>query len=700
MAFIGTLRSKMGTWVVVFVFVAIAAFILGDLFSSNSFLFSDDSVGEIAGHTVSLKEYQQYVQEREANYMMYTQRQPGDREMPTIREQAWELLILKHAIEKEFDKLGVTVTDDEMVDMISGKNISEGIKSSFVNQQTGQFDRSMLANYISQIKDLPVNSPDRIQWEIFQRDLRPGRERIKYENLLIKSAYATTAEAERDYHLQSDVAEIKYLFVPYFAVSDTAVKVTDSDLRAYYNKNKEKHKSELSRDLKFVSFPVLPSEDDSLAIREEFDRLASDFKTAADDSVFAFLNSDSQNAFARYTAASLPGFISIDELVEGTVKGPFIDEGKYKLVKVSRIGKDTLSSARANHILIRWDSDTDAAKREAREKARNILNDIKAGASFADKAREFGTDGTATRGGDLGWFSTGMMVKPFETAVFSATRKGVLNDLVETDFGYHIIEVTELKTNTYYQLAIVERDILPSDASINEALRKAETFASGLSGVKEFTDRAQQEGLVVYDAKNVLPADRRVGSLGEARQVVQWLFRDASVGEVSQVFDLQDLYSVAVMTGETEKGYKPFDLVKEEITPAVKNELKAKIITDKLKGMTGTLDEMATAVGKDANVYTNSGVRLNLNSLTSVGFDPVVIGKAFSLTEGTRSAPHPGENGVVIIETIAKTIAPAIGDYSAYKFPLEQGAANRSSMNIAEAIKENAKIEDKRYKFY
>lgn len=700
MAFIGTLRNKMGTWVVVFVFVAISALVLGDFFSNNSFLFDDDSVGEIAGHTVSLKEYQQVVREREANFIMYFNRQPSDRDMPTIREQAWEILILRHAIENQFEKVGVKVTDDEMVDMISGKNINEGIKQSFINPQTGQFDRGMLGTYISQIKLAPETSPERMQWEIFQRDLKPGRERMKYENLLIKSAYVTSAEAEKEYHLQNDVAEIQYLFVPYYAVSDTAVKVSDSDLKAYYNKNKEKYKSEHTRDMKFVTFPVVPSADDSLSFKEELTRLVADFKAAQDDSIFAIINSDNSDAYKRFNASNLPGYMTTDELIVGSVKGPFIDEGTFKLVKVSKVGKDTINNARASHILIRWDNDTEAAKKEAKTKAQNILKDIKAGASFADKAREFGTDGTATRGGDLGWFSTGAMVKPFETAVFSATKKGVLNDVVETEFGYHIIDVTEVKDNNYYTLAVVERDILPSDASINAAIRKAEIFASELSGLKEFTERAAKEGLTVYEAKNVRPAERRVNNLGEARQVVQWLFRDAKADKVSEVFDLQDQYAVAVMTGEIEKGYKPFDLVKEEITPVVKNELKGKVIVEKLKGLEGSLNEIATAFGKDANVYTNSSVKLNVNSLTSVGFDPIAVGKAFSIEDGKRSQAYAGENGVVIIETKTKTLAPAIGDYTMFKTQLQQSALNRNSASIADAIKEAAKIEDRRYRFY
>lgn len=701
MAFIGTLRSKMGTWVVVFVFVAISAFVLGDLFSNNSFLFDDDSVGEIAGHKVTLNEYQQAVREREANYMLYFNRQPGDAEMPTLREQAWELLILRHAIEPQFKKLGVTVSDDEVVDMLTGKNIDNGIRQSFMNPETGQFDRGQLNNYLSMIKLAPVNSPERMQWEVFQRDLRPGRQRIKYENLLIKSAYVTSAEAEKEYHLQNDVAEIRYLYVPYFSISDTTVTVTDADLKAYYNENKEKYKSEHTRDMKFVRFDVEPSAEDSLSFREELSRLASDFKAAESDSLFALINADNaESAYVRYTASSLPESINLDELTLGEVKGPFLDGGTYKLMKLSKVGKDTIFSARASHILIRWDDDSEASKKAAKEKARDILKDIKAGADFADKAREFGTDGTATRGGDLGWFSSGDMVKPFENAVFGATKKGLLNDVVETDFGYHIIEVTEVKDNNYYEIAVIDREIIPSDASVNTAIRKAEMFASELKNEKEFVERAQKEGYTVFEAKNVRPADRRVNNLGDARAVVQWLFRDAEKNKVSEVFDLQDMYAVAVMTGEIEKGYKPLEAVKEEITPAVKNKLKGKIIVEKLKSLQGTLDEIAAAYGKDATVYTNSSLKLNTNTLTSAGFDPVAVGMAFSLEDGKSSAPYAGESGVLIIEVQNKTSAPAIGEYTMFKTQLQQNASSRSSLSIADAIKQDAQIIDKRYKFY
>lgn len=700
MAFIGRLREKMGAWVAVFVFVAIGLFILGDLFSSNSMLFNRNDVGEIAGHTISLEEFQQAVKEREASYILNFNRQPGEREMITLRQQAWEMLILKYAIQPQYEKVGLRVTDDEVVDMITGKNVDEAIRQSFINQQTGEFDRAALGTYINQIKAMPVGSEPRVRWEIFERELRPARERIKYENLLIKSAYVTTAQAELEYHMQNDVAEVRYLYVPYFSVSDTAVSISDSELRNYYNKNKEKFRAEHTRDLKYVTFPVVPSSTDTLEVKDEITRMAAELKAAENDSVYASVNSDNRDAYGRYTKANLPSYLKPSDLTEGNVIGPFIEGSSFMVVKVSAIGKDTTYQARASHILIRWDDSSDAAKKAAREKARKILNDIKGGADFATMAREHGTDGTAMQGGDLGWFGKGAMVKPFENAVFSATKAGVLSDVVETEFGYHIINVTEPKDNTYYKLAIIEREITPGDATINETLRRAELFASDLSGVKAFEERAAKEGLQVQEAKGLGVADRRVGTLGEARSIVTWLFREASEGKVSDAFDLTDQYVVAVMTGEVEKGYKPLDLVKEEIRPIVMKEKKGQVIGEKLRSLSGSLDEIAKAYGKDASVYTSSSLKLNSNNLPFVGFEPVVVGRAFSLENEQRSSPVSGENGVVILEMIAKTIAPAIGDYSYYKNQLEQTAGRTNSFNIAEAIKDAAGIEDKRYKFY
>jgi peptidyl-prolyl cis-trans isomerase D len=702
MALIGTLRTKMTKWVVGAVALAMGAFIVGsDLFGSGPrsiFGGNRNTVGEIAGSSISLEEFQATVQERENNYILSFGRQPGERELPTLRQQAWDLLIARKAIVPQYEKVGVEVTSDEVWDMIQGKNVDENVKSSFIDS-AGNFDRNRLIQYLQSINSMPAGSDARVRWDIFKADLMPARARIKYENLIIKTGYVTEAEAEKDYHTQNDVAEIKFLYVPFFAISDSAVKISDSDLKAYYEKNKKKYKTTETRSMSYVAFPVAPSAQDSAEIRTEMERLAADFKTTQEDSLFAVSNSDGTNPYSKYTAGNLPANLNPASLVEGAVEGPFIDGGSYKITKVVKIGKDTTYSARASHILIRWDDTSDAAKKAAKEKARKILNEIKGGADFAAKAREFGTDGTASKGGDLGWFTSGQMVKPFEKAVFDAKKTGVLNDVVETDFGYHIIEVTGVKDNSFYAIATIEREITPSDETQNEAFRKADAFTNGISGIEDFKEKAKKENLVVNDANNIGTAERRINNLGEARSAILWLFRDAKVGKVSEVFDLDDVYVVAVMTGETEEGYKSLDLVKEEITPLVRNEAKGKMLVDKINAQKGSLDEMAKATSPDATVATSSDLKLNSNSLPTAGFDPVAVGKAFNLENGKRTKPFAGENGVFVIELQNKTIAPAVGDYSIFKNQLKQ-AQDAKNYNIMEAVKEGSNIKDARYKFY
>lgn len=703
MALIGTLRTKMTKWVVGFVALAIVSFILNDLFGSGPtaiFGGTDNTIGEIAGKEISLEEFQAAVQERENNYILNFGRQAGDREMISLRQQAWDLLIARHAIVPEFEKVGVKVPSDEIWDIIQGKNVDENIKSSFVDS-TGAFDRNRLLGYIQSLDAAPVNSEQRIRWDMFKKELSPARERIKYENLLLKTNYVTNEEGEHEYHTQNDVAEVKYLFVPFFGVSDSLVKISDSNLKSYYEKNKEKFKAENTRSISYVTFSIAASSEDTTAIREEMIKLANDFKTVSEDSVFASVNTDGENAFTKYSISSLPSYLNNqkENLTAGMVMAPFIDAGSFKIVKVAKIATDTIFNAKASHILIKWDNTTDEAKKAAKDKARKILNEIKAGADFAAKAREFGTDGTSTRGGDLGWFPSGQMVKPFEKAVFDARKTGLLNDVVETDFGYHIISVTELKNNIAYTVATIEREIAPSDETQNEAYRKADTFTGDLSGVDNFKEKAKKENLVVIDANDLGTADRSVNNLTDARQLITWLFRDAKIGKISDVVDLNDNYVVAVMTAETEKGFKSLEKVKEEITPAVRNELKGKIIVEKLAAQKGALEEIAK-VYADASVGSSSDLKLNTNNLSTAGFDPIAVGKAFSLDNGKRSQPFVGENGVLIIEMQNKTIAPAVGDYSMFKNQALQSLNNQSGFNIVEAIKDASKIEDKRYKFY
>lgn len=704
MALIGTLRTKMTKFVVGFIAISMAAFIVGsDLLTPGgrwSVLGDDNTVGKIAGNTITFEDFQAAVKERENNYILNFGRQPGEGELVTLRQQAWDLLIARNAIQPQYEKLGLQVTTEEVWDIIQGKNIDEGIKNSFLDS-AGNFDRNRLIQYLQSLETMPAASESRIRWDIFKRDLAPGRERIKYENLLLKSNYVTGAEAEREYHIQNDVSEIKYLYVPYFAIKDS-LAITDSDLKSYYQKNKHKYKTEETRGISYVSFPVIATPADSAAIKLEFEKVVNDFRVTSEDSAFATLNTDGDSPFTKYTLANLPAYLENDLqiLAPGYLRGIFLDGNAFKAVKVVKVGVDTIFNARASHILIRWDDASDAGKKAAKDKARNILNEIKAGADFAAKASEFGTDGTASRGGDLGWFPSGQMVKPFEKAVFDAKKPGLLPEVVETDFGYHIIEVTNTKDNRYFMIATVEREIGPSDETRNEAYRKADEFATDLNGLENFNNRAKEKNLKVETATSIGTNDRAINSISQARQVVTWAFRDSKVGKVSEVFDVDNQYLVAVIAAEKEKGFKSLDDVKNEIIPLVQNQKKGEQIIEQLRGKSGSLQELAKLFGADASVNTSSDLKLNSSNLPAVGFDPVAIGKAFAVEKGKRGEPFAGENGVVLVENINKTEAPAIGDFSVFGNQLKQTLDNRGGFQIAEALKEGAKIEDKRYRFF
>ncbi|MBL3657019.1 peptidylprolyl isomerase [Fulvivirga sediminis] len=695
MALINTLRNKMGKVVVGLISFAILAFILADFASNQSGLFGNDNkIGEIAGENVDLKEFQSLAQQREAEYSIQYNRQPSERDRPLLRNQAWQLLINKYAFQKQYDEVGTEVTSDEVWDMIQGKNQDPNVANFFTNPETGEFDRQLFLNFYQNIDQQPVMYQN--YWAILKQNLRPGRERVKFENLIIKTNYITDAEAEMEYHAQNDVAEIKYLYVPYYAISDSIVNVSDGDLQEYYSKNKEKYKSEHTRSLKYVTFPIVPSAEDSAFVKEDMQKLKEEFKTSKNDSLFAGTSTDGDTFFGPYHSGVLPKELQANEgnLNIGDVKGPYLTNDGYVLYKISDVYQDTVSYAKASHILIKGDTD------EAKQKAQDLLNELKGGANFATLARENSEDGSASRGGDLGWFESGKMVPEFEKAVFSANGPGLVNNLVKTKYGYHIIKVDEAKTNQAYKIARIDRSIIASDDTRNTAFSKADIFANEATDLSSFEATAQEKGIRVTPANQLAPNDSRLGVLGEAREVVQWLFRDASKGDVSKVFELDNDYVVAVMTDETEEGYKDIADVKTEITAEVKKQKKGDQIIQKLSGLSGSLDEKASAFGEDANVYSTSNLKLSSNSIPNVGFDPMAVGEAFSLDNGATSDPLKVENGVLIINMQNKTIAPEIADYSSYKTQIEQRNQSRTAFNIGEAIKDDADIEDYRYKFY
>ncbi|WPP48835.1 peptidylprolyl isomerase [Catalinimonas niigatensis] len=697
MALISKIREKTAL-VVGFVALGLFLFIAADVFTSSSGFFGREQteVGEIAGKDISIQEYQQAIEEMKYNFSVNTGRNPSENEMNSIRQQAWDKLIAEIAFTEQFEELGIRVTENELVDMVQGNNITPEIRQAFTNPETGEFSRDQVINYL---QNLPQLQPQQqVAWQVFENNLRTGRRRIKYDNLITYSDYITTQEAQQQYIAENTVAEVKYLYVPFYAISDTAIDVTDAQLQSYLDNHKKDFKVEQGRSIRYVSFSVAPSAEDSTYFMEEIDQLKNNFVSAANDSSFATINTDGAGqAYSTYAPGQLPAQLQDVDLQEGEVYGPYTNNGAYTLYKVSAATEDTVSYAKASHILFKTENVEEA---EARSKAQNVLNQLINGADFAEMARQNSEDVTASRGGDLGWFPEGRMVAEFEEAIFSQNEAGLIRKLVKSDYGYHIINVTEAPTDQVYKIASVVRELYPSDATRDQAYRNADYFASTISDAEDFNTKAQENSLNVQTAENISSSAQTIRDLGDARQIVRWAYNDAEMGELSPVFELDDAYVVAVLTGKTEAGTAPLESVRDEVATKVRAEKKGEQIANKLKGLTGSLDEIASAFGTDANVYSSSDLKMSSNTLPNVGFAPKAIGKAFALKEGQVSEPVQGENGVVMIQLEAITQAPEIADYASYKEQLQQQANQRSGFNIAEAVREFSDIEDERYKFY
>ena len=703
MAVINTIREKMGTFVVILVGASILAFVIADLLGPQSTLFNDvdRSIGEIAGEEVTLEEFQRKLDELEMQVSLQNGgRSISEQQRAALRNQAWEALVAEKAFGEQYEELGLMVTDEELIDMVQGNNISPSLRASFVNPQTGEFDRNLLINYLQNVKNMPPQ--DQVRWYAFESTLRPSRKRLKYENMILKSAYVTSAEAKQEHKNQNSVAEVQYLYVPFYAISDSAVQVTDSELKNYLEKNKARYTTEGGRTIKYVSFPIQPSPEDREYFTRELNKLKNDFAKANNDSLFAVNNTDGPQAFVSYAPDQLPAQLRNVNLKEGEVYGPFANGTNYALYKVTDITEDTVARAKASHILISAPEASSAEeKKAAKEKAEALLKRLRAGENFAQLARENSDDPSASRGGDLGWFSEGRMVEPFEKAVFEKNEAGLVNRVVETAYGYHIINVTEPKSKTVYKIAKVETELAPSSNTRNQAYRNAELFASSVEDLEDFEKVAKNDTLNVQIARNIDKNDRRINDIYDARNVVMWAFNDkTSKGEVSKVYELEDRYLVAVLVDKTEKGTAQLADVRDEITAAVKNEKKAQQIKEKLNSLNGTLEEKAKAFGNDANVYTASNLHPGDFSLNTIGYAPAAIGAAFGLKEGEVSKPVEVQNGVVIIKTLAKTEAQEVADYSNIREQIAQRKNNRIPILITEAVKEAAEIEDKRYKFF
>jgi peptidyl-prolyl cis-trans isomerase D len=704
MALINKIREKSG-WAVGAIAIGLGIFVVGgDLLGPNSRLLGNDAniVGEIAGEEIDYQEFDAVLQQIKNNYENQTGRAANEGELALLREQAWNQLIYKIALQKEYERLGIEVTEEELYDMVQGNNIHPAVKQAFTNPQTGEFDRNQVVQYLQNLDQM---GPDaRPMWTSFEQNLLSERVQSKYTNLLAKSVYITKAEAQHFYDAQNATANMKVLYVPYFTIADSTVKVTDAQLKDYFERNRALYKVEESRSVEYVTIPVSASKDDSTFFKEDIASISQQFATVENDSAFVNANSDMPFDGTYRGPGQLPAqLVNQMPLEKGKLYGPYTENGTFSLYKVTAVKSDSISSAKASHILFKPENTTPEAKAAAKANAEKVLAQIKGGADFAQMAMQHGTDGTASVGGDLGWFQEGRMVAPFEKAVFGNSSTGLLPNVVETEFGYHIIKITAPKTNRTYKLAAVQRSIDPSESTRDAAYSVADELSGTSKNLEEFrANIAKNTSLVKEEVSEIGKNNIVAGNLSNARELVRWTYaKDTDVGNVSPVFEINDQFVVAVLTNKREKGYAEIADIKEELTAAVRNELKAKQIIEKLKGAKGgTLDQLAVSYGPEAIIRSGDAVTLASGTVPGVGYEPVVVGKAFGLKQGARTAPFEGQGGVAVVELVQLNKAPETNDYTAIMQQLQSSRSGTIESKAFDAIKEKAKIKDNRVRFF
>ena len=696
MAIISTLRDKMGKFLVVVVGFSIAAFVLGDILGPNSSIGNQNQniVGEINGEEIDLVRFNSIFEQLSYNFSLNNGRSPNTQEIVSIRDQAWEKLINDISYVDQYNELGIVVTDKESVDMVQGDNIHPMILEAFTDPSTGVFNIDNVIGYLQNLSNQPVNQQQ--AWFSFESNLKPMRLRTKYDNLLSLTTNVNSLQSKSEYFNSSNTRDLSYYFVPYYMVPDSLFTVSKSEMNNYLRKNSDDYKQEDSRALNFVYFPLESSGEDSAFYISEIDKITNSLKSGEiNDSTFALLNSDGFNPYVRFNVDQLPSELDNKEI--GYVSDIVYEDGGVLVYKLSDITDDEKFKARAKHILLRFN---DQNKSEVRSEANRILSLLRNGSDFDETARTYSEDGSASVGGDLGWFTEEVMTKPFEDAVFSRSRKGLIPRIIESDFGFHIINVTQPKTKKTYVVTTIFKQLVPSDNTRNNIYRSAEMFKIDVSqSSNNFEEITSEKGYTLQTVSELDKNSTIIDNLQEARNVVIWAYDDSrDTDDISEVIELNNGYVVAHLDDIKDEGTKKLDEVENSVKKKLLDDKKFEYVNDLLIEYS-SLDELKSIYEK-GEIYNMSNIDFNTNSIQNVGFSPEAIGVAFSLEEGEMTRPIKIDDGIIVLSLNSINQADSLNSYSDYGVSLLQANKFTSSLKVDNAVKEFSNIEDLRYKFF
>ncbi len=704
MATLQNIRNRAGLLVAIIIGLALVAFILGDMLKTGSTLMrpSQLEVAEINGESVQYPDFQKKIEELSEVYKMNTgTSQLDESSWQQIREQVWQTILRELVMTDVYNEVGVDVSADELFDLIQGANPHRIVQQIFRNPNTGVFDKDFALSFL---KSLQTNATpaQKAYWLYIENQIKSERIQEKYSNLLGKGMYVTKAEATKSLADKNKSVSFQYIPLNYSTISDSAVSVSDKDLKAYYSAHQDEYKQEKTRRIEYITYEVKASEADDADAKKWVGDLKADFANAQDNAQFVNVNSDTrfEGIFMKPSQLTTDLADFAFNGTEGEIYGPYKEFESYKLAKIDAF-KMLPDSVMASHILITPDGF--ASPEKAKQFADSLQNLIEKGADFAALARQYSKDpGSAAKGGDLGWFGRNMMVKQFEEAAFN----GDLNKVTQayTQFGIHLVKPTKKgKESKHVRLAIVERKVTPSTQTYQNFYTQASKFASENQDYEAFKKAIAEQQLNKKIA-SIGEQDQTVNGLEASRSLVRAAYQ-AEVGDIlvnnegSSIFEFGNNFVIAALVNATDAGVAPFEEVKPRVELAVRKNKKADLLLAKAKEAisSGSMDAIAMKLG--SSVKEASNINFNSYSIPELGMEPAVIGTACSIAQDKISAPVQGNAGVFVVK-VTSISQGTDADVKAEQNRLAQGMNYRVNYQSFEAHKKVAEIEDKRAKFY
>jgi peptidyl-prolyl cis-trans isomerase D len=692
------MRTKMGYFLVGGIAVVLALFVLEPLLQRNSvFTSAKNIVGSIDGNEVKYEEFNPKVDQSLAQ-LKQQYGGSGNAQMQAMAvDNVWQSEIASVLLDKEINRLGLSVSGDELFSLVQGNNPSPLIMQSFADQQTGQLNRTAL---FSSLKARESDQKLKSQWLMLEAEIEKQALQKKYVNLVNNSVYVTSLEANDEYINRNKLANFNYVNLDFASIADNSVKPTDQDYADYYEKNKLSFNNPAeTRSLAYVSFNLNPTKTDSLAIKTQLDKLAADFKVTPNDSLFAAINSDTKTIpYSYVTKARLDPTIAeaIFNYPVGSFYGPIFSGNSYKLAKIVDV-RMSPDSVKASHILI--DPSKVGGEAAAMKLADSLKNRVLNGGSLAALAKIYSVDGSKDSGGDLGTFTRGQMVPEFDNACFNG-KTGDLK-IVRTQFGVHLLKIEkQVGFSKVVKLAYIEKNLTASNTTRDAAYKKAINFLNEVDG-ETFNSLAKTKGYTVALADKITASQGYAAGLDNPRKLIQDAFNNKKDEKLPEVYTMDNAYVVACLTAINPKGQLELADVKKEIAAKVLNQVKAKLLTERLQKAIGGLNDInqvASKLGKTAQPVQN--IVFANPVIPGLTQENNLVGAVFGSAIGKLSKPIVGESGVFVFSLLGFSNPAPLANTFKQKETMVMGIKQRSTGAAFQVLKDKSNIKDNRVKFY